>query len=97
MAETPAHRKLARHMHSIGFRLLDQDEEDEGFRDRGEPIETLKATFEHLECGLSDFVWRHPDGRTQWALIIPGYGMAPDETVADFHVNGAIDEWFKTQ
>ena len=86
---TPAHVLLVRHLlNNVGATIAVDD---------GEWSTDEKTILADIEaCGSVDLNVLI-QGQREWAQIISGHGMAPEETVADFSCDGVIDEWFERQ
>jgi len=83
---TPYHRTLVRHLLSLGATIEVED---------CDPSTKRAVIIDDLEASASSEMVVEIDGKREWALIIPG--LDPDETIADFSCNGAIEEWFDHQ
>lgn len=90
MMATPAHVRLAHHMHSQGWHLIDAEADAQSPAEE-ERETTIAGMLELLECGTSDFIWCHPDGRREYSLVV--VGLEPEETLADYSTGGEIDRW----
>jgi len=65
--------------------------------DEPDTIESVSVRAVMREATAVDecrFIFHKPGEKTESAYIV--FGNAPDEEVADFSIDGMIDQWFET-